>query len=399
MDSNESPSLLLTHYTKWVVDFPSFPSFLWDSFIIDSPKGEDLILRYAFLHHFNPIGDWKNGLITFYSSLKDYSGSKSSTSNDFATAVHSVSLIKDFGEDVAISSLNLFQGDMDLPPLYFHASLAEQWDEEEEPEEIETVMKVVPPAYHQYLDVFSNVKAEKLPPHCACDHHIELEGLPAPVGVIYSLSNQESETLKAYISANVKKIFIRPSCSSTGAPVLFVKKKDGALCLCVDYLKLNAVTRKNRYPVSPMNQLLTIFNGSTIFSEIDLHGPYNLPRIKEGDEHLTAFRTKYGIYGYFFMPFGLTNAAASFQNLVNDISANFLEIFVIFYLDDITVSSSSEEEHFRHVACVLQILRENNLFAKASKCVLHASSVEYLGYVVSSDGLQMDSSNAQQILN
>ncbi|MBW0523049.1 hypothetical protein O181_062764, partial [Austropuccinia psidii MF-1] len=108
----------------------------------------------------------------------------------------------------------------------------------------------------------------------------------------------ESEKLWAYISENVEKGFIRPSSSSTGAPVLFVKKKDGGLCLCVDYCKLNAVTRKNRYPVPPMNQLLTIFNGSTIFSKIDLCGAYNLLGIKERDEHLTAFRTKYGIYEY-----------------------------------------------------------------------------------------------------
>ncbi|MBW0509339.1 hypothetical protein O181_049054 [Austropuccinia psidii MF-1] len=204
--------------------------------------------------------------------------------------------IKDVGEDFAISSLHLFHGDMDLPPLSFHASLEEQWVGEEEPEEIETVLKVVPPTYHQYLDVFSKVRAEKLPPHCACDHHIKLEGLLPPVGGIYSLSNQESETLWAYISENVEKGFIRLSSSSTGAPVLFDKKKDGGLCFCVDYCKLNSVTRKNRYPVPPMNQLLTIFNGSTIFSKIYLGGAYNHLRIKEGDEHLTAFRTKYGSY-------------------------------------------------------------------------------------------------------
>ncbi|MBW0554617.1 hypothetical protein O181_094332 [Austropuccinia psidii MF-1] len=202
----------------------------------DSPKGEDLILGYIFLYHFNPIIDWKNGLITYDSSHKDSShkdssGIVSSSSNDFATAVNSVALvgelktpslppsvhipssipsqsllpsrdevfkeIKDVGEDVATSSLNLFQGDMDLPPLSFYASLEEQWDEEEEPEEIETVLKQVPPSYHQYLDVFSKVKADKLPPHHACDHHIELEGLLPPVGVIYSLSQNESETQRA----------------------------------------------------------------------------------------------------------------------------------------------------------------------------------------------------------
>ncbi|MBW0592092.1 hypothetical protein O181_131807 [Austropuccinia psidii MF-1] len=148
-----------------------------------------------------------------------------------------------------------------------------------------------------------------------------------------------------------------------------------------------------------MNQLLTIFNGATIFSKIDLRGAYNLLRIKEGDEHLTAFRTKYGSYEYLVMPFGLTNAPASFQNLVNDIFADYLDIFVVVYLDDIMVFSSSLDEHVKHVASVLQRLRDNNLFAKASKCVFHASSVEYLGYVVSSDGLKMDSSKVQQILN
>ncbi|MBW0518022.1 hypothetical protein O181_057737 [Austropuccinia psidii MF-1] len=388
-------------------------------FIIYSPKGEDLIFVYDFLYHFNPIIDWKSGLITY-----DSSGIKSSASNALDTSVNSVALvgelktpslpssvhipsiipsqsllksrdevfkeIKDIGEDVAISSLHYFHGDMDLPPLSFHSSLEEQWDEEKEPEEIETVLKVVPPAYHQYLDVFSKVKAEKRPPHCACDHHIKLEGLIPPIGVIYSLSNQESETWWAYISENVEKGFIRPSSSSTGAPVLFVKKKDGGLCLCVDYRKLNSVTRKNRYPVPPMNQLLTVFNGSTIFFKIDLHGAYNLLQIKEGDEHLTAFRTKYGSYEYLVLPLGLTNGADSFQNLSNDSFANFLAIFVVVYLDDIMVFSSSEEEHIKHVASVLQRPRDNNLFAKASKCVFHASRMEYLGYVISSDGLKMD---------
>ncbi|MBW0546413.1 hypothetical protein O181_086128 [Austropuccinia psidii MF-1] len=148
-----------------------------------------------------------------------------------------------------------------------------------------------------------------------------------------------------------------------------------------------------------MNQLLTIFNTSTIFSKIDLCGAYNLLIIKEGDEHLTAFRTKYGSYEYLVMPFGLTNAPASFQNLVNDIFADFFDIFVVFYLDDIMVFVSSEEEHVKHVASVLQRLRDNDLFAKASKCVFHSSSVEYLGYVVSSNGLNMDSSKVQKILN
>ncbi|MBW0511346.1 hypothetical protein O181_051061 [Austropuccinia psidii MF-1] len=169
---------------------------------------------------------------------------------------------------------------MNLPLLSFHSSLEEQWYEVEEPEEVETVLKVVFTADHQYLDVFSKVKAEKLPPHHACDNHIELEGLLPPGSVNYSLSNHESETLQAYISENIEKGFIRPSSSLTGAPVIFVKKKNGCLCLCVYYHKLNSVNKKNRYHVPPMNQILTIFNGSIIFSKIDIHGSYNLLIIK-----------------------------------------------------------------------------------------------------------------------
>ncbi|MBW0463815.1 hypothetical protein O181_003530 [Austropuccinia psidii MF-1] len=402
LDSNASPAFFITHYTKWVVDLPSFASFEWDFFIIDSPKGDNLTLGYDFLYHFNPIIDWKNGLITYDSSHKVSGGINPSASNALATAVNSVSLvgelktpslpssvhipsimpsqsllksrdeafkeIKDVGEDVCISLLHLFQGDIDLPLLYFHTSLEEQWDEEEQPEDIETVLRVVPPAYHQYLDVFSKAKAEKRSPHRACDHHIELEGLLPPVGVIYSLINQKSETLLAYSSENLEKGFIRPSSSSTAAPVLFVKKKDGCFCFCVYYCKLNAVTRKNRYLVPLMNQLLTVSNGSTIFSKIDLCGTYNLSRIKEGYEHLTAFRNKYGSYEYLVMPFCLTNAPSSFKDIVSDIFSDFLYIFVVVYLDDMMAFSSSEEEDVKHVASFLQRLRVNNLFSKASKC-------------------------------
>ncbi|MBW0567022.1 hypothetical protein O181_106737 [Austropuccinia psidii MF-1] len=148
-----------------------------------------------------------------------------------------------------------------------------------------------------------------------------------------------------------------------------------------------------------MNQLLNVFNGSSIFSKIDLHGAYNLLRIKEGDEHLTAFRAKYGSVEYLVMPFGLTNAPASFQNLVNDIFQDLLDAYAVVYLDDIMVFSKSEEEHVTHVPTVPSRLRANNLFAKASKCLFHVSSVEYLGYVVSSEGLKMGQANIQQILN
>ncbi|MBW0549016.1 hypothetical protein O181_088731 [Austropuccinia psidii MF-1] len=263
--------------------FPSFSSFEWGFLVIDNTKGEGLILGFDFLNHFNPSIDWRQGMITFNSDHRNYYDPFKYFSNDFSSEKSCAALslpssrdeifkeIQDIGENNSVSSLHLFLGNVDLPPLSYHDSLEKLWDKKEELEEIETIMKVVNSAYHHYLDVFYKVKGDKIPPHCACEHHIELEGSLPLVGVIYSLSNQMSDTLRAYISENVEKGFIWPTSSSAGAPVLFVKKKDGGLLLCVDYCKLKPVTRNKKYPVPPMNQLLNVFDGSSIFSKIDLH--------------------------------------------------------------------------------------------------------------------------------
>ncbi|MBW0510450.1 hypothetical protein O181_050165 [Austropuccinia psidii MF-1] len=414
-----------------MVELPSFPSFEWDFLVIHTPKGEDLILCFDLLNHFNPSIDWRQGLITSNSDHKYCDDPSKSFSNDFSSAkscsalvgdsrtpsfpsyVHIPSLnshqsllssidevfqeIQDVGEDNSLSSLHLFFGNMDLPPSSYHDSLEELWDEEEEPEQIETVMKVVPSVYHQYSDVFSKVKSEKFPPHHTCDHHIELEGSLPPVGVIYSLSNQESDTLRAYISENVEKVLIQPSSFSTGAPVLFVKKEDGGLRLCVDYHKVNSVTEEQVF-FSSYEPAFNVFNDSSIFSKIDWRGTYNLLRIKEGDKHLTAFRNKYASFEYLVMPFGLNNAPASFQNLVNDIFQDLLDVFFVDYLDEAMVFSKSEEEHDTHVSTALTRLRANSLFAKALKCLFNVTSVEYLVYVVSSEGLKICKAKVQQIL-
>ncbi|MBW0488308.1 hypothetical protein O181_028023 [Austropuccinia psidii MF-1] len=190
LDYSESPSLFVTHHTKYMVELPSFPSFEWDFLVIDTPNGEELILGFDFLNHFGDSRTPSFPASVHIPSLNSHPSLLSSRDEVFKG-------IQDVGEDNSVSSLHLLFINMDLPPSSYYASLEELWDEEEEPEEIETMMKVVPSVSHQYLDVFSKVKAEKLPPHLTCDHHIELEGSLPPVGVIYSLSNQESDTLRA----------------------------------------------------------------------------------------------------------------------------------------------------------------------------------------------------------
>ena len=147
-------------------------------------------------------------------------------------------------------------------------------------------------------------------------------------GPIYSLSLPELNALRNCIEENLEKGFIRPSKSPAGAPILFVKKKDGSLRLCVDYRGLNQVTVKNRYPLPLIPELLDRLSQASIFTKIDLRSAYNLVRIRPGDEWKTAFRCRYGHYEYLVMPFGLTNAPAVFQNLINDVLREYLDQFV-----------------------------------------------------------------------
>ncbi|MBW0472801.1 hypothetical protein O181_012516 [Austropuccinia psidii MF-1] len=186
---SESPSLFVNHSTKYMVELPYFPSFEWFFLVIDTPNGEDLISGFDSIYNFNPSIDWRKGLIAFNYYYKDSRNSSITLSNYFPSENTSESLveIKEFGEDHSISSLDLFNGNVDLPPSSYYDSLEELWDEKEEPERIETVMKFFPSSYHSYFDILSKMEAENLPPHCACHHHIELEGSLPPVRVIYSL--------------------------------------------------------------------------------------------------------------------------------------------------------------------------------------------------------------------
>src|ERR1700719_405650 len=172
------------------------------------------------------------------------------------------------------------------------------------------------------------------------------------------MSEVELKMLKDYLDNMLEKGFIRPSKSPAGAPVLFVKKKDGGLRLCVDYRGLNKITRKNRYPIPRIETLVDQLRLAKIYSKIDLCVGYNNVRIAEGDEWKTTFRISYGAFEYLVMPFGLTNAPATFQRFMNDIFADMVDSFVVVYLDDILLYSDKITEHEGHVARVLQRLRD-----------------------------------------
>ncbi len=270
--------------------------------------------------------------------------------------------------------------------------------EEENNNNIDVNIEEIPKWYRDLSEVFSKKNADKLPPHRLTDCKIVLEkDASLHYGPIYQLTQEESEVLKEYIKENLEKGFIRPSESPAGYPVLFQKKKDGSLRLCVDYKKLNDVTIRNSYPIPMISDIIEKVKDSNYFTKLDLRSAYNLIRIREGDEYKTAFRTKYGHYEYLVMPFGLKNAPATFQSFINSVLRPFLEDFVIIYLDDILIYSKNIEEHHNHVRKVLQKLLENNLYAKLEKCEFDKNEVEFLGYILSGKGVSTDPKKIKSI--
>jgi hypothetical protein len=258
----------------------------------------------------------------------------------------------------------------------------------------------VPAEYAEYADVFEAKNTQNLPLHrYGVDHEIPLVSGAKPVfGPIYNMSETELQTLKDYIDAIVAKGFIRPSKSPFGSPILFVKKPDGSLCLCVDYRKLNKITIKNRYALPLMSELFDHLKSAKYYTCLDLADVYNQLRVAPGDKYKTAFRTRYGHFEYLVMPFGLTNAPASFQAYANDCLRDFLDIFCIVYLDEVLIYSDTLEEHIVHVKQVLSRLRQYGLTCKLSKCEFHATTISFLSFIISPKGVAMEPDRVTTIM-
>ncbi|KAL0558790.1 hypothetical protein IC582_003372 [Cucumis melo] len=253
------------------------------------------------------------------------------------------------------------------------------------------------PVVRDYPDVFPE-ELPGLPPHREVEFAIELE--PGTVSISrapYRMAPAELKELKVQLQELLDKGFIRPSVSPWGAPVLFVKKKDGSMRLCIDYRELNKVTVKNRYPLPRIDDLFDQLQEATVFSKIDLRSGYHQLRIKDGDVPKTAFRSRYGHYEFIVMSFGLTNAPAVFMDLMNRVFREFLDTFMIVFIDDILIYSKTEAEHEEHLRIVLQTLRDNKLYAKFSKCEFWLKQVSFLGHVVSKAGVSVDPAKIEAI--
>ena len=242
-----------------------------------------------------------------------------------------------------------------------------------------------------YKDVFPEKLPVQLPPERAIDHKIEtIPGAEPPSRPPYRMAPIQLQELDRQLKELLQQGLIQPSVSPYGAPVLFVRKKDGSSRLCVDYRALNQITVKNRYALPRIDDLMDQLQGARYFSKIDLRSGYHQVPIAPDDVPKTAFRTRYGHYEFRVLPFGLTNAPATFMRLIHDVLRPYLDQFVVAYLDDILIYSKTKHDHYEHLRTILELLRKQKLYAKPSKCEFLKEQLNFLGHLVSAKGITPD---------
>lgn len=254
------------------------------------------------------------------------------------------------------------------------------------------------PVVFDFSDVFEPIS--RLPPKRAIEFCIDLIYVSHPVSRRPTrMSAKENAELKQQLSELEAKYFICSSSYPWGAAVVFVKKPDGTLKLCIDYRKLNELIIKNRYPLPRIDDMFDQLSGAKLFSQLDLATGFHQLRVAEDSIPLTAFHTHYGSYEWLVMPFGLTNAPAYFVDLMNWIFREYLDKFVLVLIDDILIYSKSEADHIQHLEIVLSTLRRHQHYAKFSKCHFCENRVKFLGHIVSSVGISFDPSKIESIQN
>ncbi|GJV79283.1 putative reverse transcriptase domain-containing protein [Tanacetum coccineum] len=255
------------------------------------------------------------------------------------------------------------------------------------------------PLVKEYLKVFLE-NLPGLPPVRQVEFQIDLILRAAPIArAPYRLAPSEMQELSNQLQELADQGFIPPSTSPWGAPVLFVKKKDGSFRMCIDYRELNKLTIKNRYPLPRIDDLFDQLQGSSVYLKIDLRSGYHQLRVRDKDIPKTVFKTRYGHYEFQVMPFGLTNARTVFMDLMNRVCKPYLDKYVIVFIDDILIYSRNEEEHANHLRIILELLRKDKLYAKFSKCDFWIHIVQFLGHLINSQGLHVDPAKIEAVKN
>ena len=395
---------VITESLQLPVLFPTGESMTIDFYVTPLDSSCSMVLGFNWLTRYNLLIDWVLGRVVFCPQLLDPSCPTLMSSaraaklppQDSASPKPSDSALR-----VSIIGAAAFACACKLPgaqSFRIHLSDLSVSAHSTSVSDEAPDLSHIPEEYHDFADVFSKAKADTLAPHHPYDLHIDLEDSASPlVGAVYSLSQSELSALREFIDEHVRIGFIRPSNSFHGAPVLFIRKKDGSLHLCVDFRGLNKISKKDRYPLPFISNLLSTAGKARLYTTIDLRHAYHVVRRAEGDEWKTAFRTRYGSFEWLVMPFGLSNAPAAFQRFMNDIFSDLLDVNVTIYLDDILIYSNDPAEHKKHVCEVLRRLRKHGLYAWPDKCHFSTDSVEYLGFILLKEGLKMDLSKVRTI--
>ncbi|CAI7757505.1 unnamed protein product [Closterium sp. NIES-53] len=334
-------------------------------------KGLDLILGRDFLKKFDPEINWVTRTASIFNQ-------------DRRVPLPNWSNMGDIPEE----TLACFEKDMKRTMAGFVALVTNE-------DKGERKMLELPPAIQKLLeefqDVLPDVLLDQLPPYRTHQHEIIKEpGSKPTFRAPNRLSPTELADMKKQIEYLLDKGLIRPSTSPYGAPVLFTPKPDGSLRMFIDYRALNKQTIKNKYPIPRIVDILDQLCGATVFSKLDLRSGYWQIRMADNSIHKTAFRTRYGSYEYLVMPFGLTNAPATFQAEMNHILRPLLDEFVVVYLDDILIYSRDMKQHIEHLRRVFKILRREKFYVKLSKSEFALKKVQFLGHMVSTQGVHVD---------
>ena len=338
-----------------------------------------VILGRTWLFQHNPRIDWREGLIEFTKDDKLVC-LRTNLSQEMEREMVQLNTIgrKEIADN-GTAIIMFLKGE--------NAAKLEE-DTEEQIEEVRTLKKKFPRVFEEVM---------RMPPRRDNDHEIDT-GNEEPIALkSYRMSPKELDSLKEELDKLMELGYVRPSKSPWAAPVLIVPKKDGALRLCVDYRALNRVTKKHKYPIPRVEELLDRLGNSVVFSSLDLASGYHQIRIQDESIEKTAFTTRYGQFEYVVMPFGLTNAPATFQNIMNKIFHDMLDNFVIIYLDDILVFSKSAKEHKEHLEQVMEVLDNNNFQIKEKKCSFYQEEVRFLGFVVGKNGVSVDPEKVEVI--
>ncbi|KAI5347847.1 hypothetical protein L3X38_000734 [Prunus dulcis] len=357
------------HITTWkgVVDFS-----------VISIDDYDVVLGMEFMDKVNAF------LIPFYNTMCIAQG---------GTMPCMVPVVRQQGETKLLSTMQFSKSWKKGEPTFLATMKMDVVEKEVQP-----VPKVVEAVLKEFADFMPKELPKTLPPRREVDRAIELElSAKPPAKVPYWMTPSELEEFRKQLKQLLDAEYIQPSKASYGAPVLFQKKREGTLMLCIDYKALNKVTIKNKYPIPLIADLFDQLGGARYFTKLDLRSGYYQVRIAPGDEPKTVCATRYGSYEFLVMPFGLTNAPTTFCTLMNKVFHPFLDKFVVVYIDDIVVYSNSLEEHLEHLQKVFHVLRENQLYVKREKCSFVQEEVEFLGHKIREGQLLMEEGKVRAI--